>query len=270
MLKAVSFNYTEDKVEETIDDIVNDETGESNPNFVYSDEDDYVGLELPNIEKKEIVKEDIFDEPEVKEVKPLKLELKDDIEMDIVEEEVIPLTKMGRPMSLNKNGQPRKTRKPMSEEQKRVCAENLRRGREKKKLNSEENGDKLKINRDRMLRRKELIEKKKELELQKLENAVNGLEEVVEHTKPKPRRKKEEEPPTPRQSTTSNLSSDSIKQIQLDAILEYDALRKERKKIKKQNQLVENEKQKLRDSLTKEMSAIPKWKQAAGKWANYY
>ena len=99
---------------------------------------------------------------------------------------------------------------------------------------------------------------------------MNGLEEVVEHTKPKPRRKKEEEPPTPKQSTTSNLSSDSIKQIQLDAILEYDALRKERKKIKKQNQLVENEKQKLRDSLTKEMNAVPNWRTVAGRFQNYY
>ena len=170
--KAISFKFVDDQ----IDEIVNQETGESNPNFIYNDEpaDDYVGLDLPDISKKEIVKEDIFDEPEPKENK-MKLELVDDIE-DTTEEEQpeessseeeeevvkLPVRKIrrpiiskknikdpqiinvihelpkvqldskGKPIKLNKNGLPRKERKPMTDEQKQKCLDNLKKGREKR------------------------------------------------------------------------------------------------------------------------------------------
>ena len=170
MSKAISFKFVDDQ----IDEIVNQDTGESNPNFIYNDEpaDDYVGLDLPDISKKEIVKEDIFDEPEPN---TMKLELVDDIE-DTTEEEQpeessseeeeevvkLPVRKIrrpiiskkniqdpqiinvihelpkvqldskGKPIKLNKNGLPRKERKPMTEEQKQKCLDNLKKGREKK------------------------------------------------------------------------------------------------------------------------------------------
>ena len=274
MVKGLDFKYTEDK----IDEIVNNETGETNPNFIYSDdEEEEVGFDLPSIEKQQINEDDIFDAPEI-----VKLEIKSDLNvpMEIVEPKIIEeeelLTKAGKPLSVNKSGKPRKTRKPMTEEQKKVCVENLRRGREMRKSMTDENVDKRKVNQDRERRKRELIEKKKQLELEKLENVVQGLENVVEDTKPKPRKKKvveedlkEEEVIKPIKSN-SNLTSNDIKQLQLDAILEYDALRKERKKKKNQEKMIQQEKQKLRDSLSNEMKAVPNWRSTAGRFQGYY
>ena len=80
---------------------------------------------------------------------------------------------------------------------------------------------------------------------------------------------KEEEVIKPIKSN-SNLTSNDIKQLQLDAILEYDALRKERKKKKNQEKMIQQEKEKLRDSLRNEMKAVPNWRSTAGRFQGYY
>ena len=260
MSKAISFKFVDDQ----IDEIVNQDTGESNPNFIYNEEpaDDYVGLDLPDISKKEIVKEDIFDEPEPNK---MKLELVDDIE-DTTEEEQpeessseeeeevvkLPVRKIrrpiiakknlqepqiinvihelpkvqldskGKPIKLNKNGLPRKERKPMTEEQKQKCLDNLKKGREKKS-------------------------KQKAIQLEQ----------------------KQIEQPKQKQKQNS-ISKDLIKDAQLEAIMQYDSLRKARKKKKKEAQLVVDEQEKLKNTLRQEINNTPNWKQTAGKWSNYY
>tara|TARA_R110001599_G_scaffold71472_1_gene199416 strand:+ start:2612 stop:3391 length:780 start_codon:yes stop_codon:yes gene_type:complete len=259
MSKSISFKFVDDK----IDEIVNGDTGESNPNFIYNEEpaDDYVGLDLPDISKKEIVKEDIFDEPEPEE-KKIKLELVDDIEYTTEEEQIeesseeeevsapvrkirrpiiakknlqapqvinvihelpkVQLDSKGKPIKLNKNGLPRKERKPMTEEQKQKCLDNLKKGREKRS-------------------------KQKAIEVEQ----------------------KEIEQPKQKQKQTS-ISKQDLKEAQLDAIMQYDSLRKARKKKKKEAQLIVDEQEKLKNTLRQEINNTPNWKQTAGKWSGYY
>ena len=61
-----------------------------------------------------------------------------------------------------------------------------------------------------------------------------------------------------------------IKDAQLEAIMQYDSLRKERKKKKKEAQLIIDEQEKLKNTLRQEINNTPNWKQTAGRWSNYY
>tara|TARA_R110000782_G_scaffold138536_2_gene231092 strand:+ start:250 stop:1011 length:762 start_codon:yes stop_codon:yes gene_type:complete len=240
------------------DEDVNLETGEVNENFIYAEDEppeieDTLDLELPDVSKTEIVESDIFDEsseeeeldvqppdpvPIVKEVTEVKLP-----------ENIPPLTNQ----TLNKNGKPRKTRKPLTDQQRKVNLENLRLAREKRKQSK----GKAQLEKQKVIKKQTLLKQKEELDLELLEEEVSDKQEEVSQLK-QPVEKKNKK----------GLTPEEIKQIQLDAILEYDTLRKSRKAKKNEAKMIQAEKDQLKQNLQMEMKAG--WEKTAGKWSTYY
>ena len=240
------------------DEDVNLETGEVNENFIYAEDEppeieDTLDLELPDVSKTEIVESDIFDEsseeeeldvqppdpvPIVKEVTEVKLP-----------ENIPPLTNQ----TLNKNGKPRKTRKPLTDQQRKVNLENLRLAREKRKQSK----GKAQLEKQKVIKKQTLLKQKEELDLELLEEEVSDKQEEVSQLK-QPVEKKNKK----------GLTPEEIKQIQLDAILEYDTLRKSRKAKKNEAKMIQAEKDQLKHNLQMEMKQG--WETTAGKWSTYY
>ena len=76
-------------------------------------------------------------------------------------------------------------------------------------------------------------------------------------------------PSTPAEGTPTPkpaLTKEEIKDIQLNAIMEYDGLRKKRKAKKKEEQMIEQHKQELKNLVKKELG----WQDVSGKWSNCY
>ena len=240
------------------DEDVNLETGEVNENFIYAEDEppeieDTLDLELPDVSKTEIVESDIFDEsseeeeldvqppdqvPIIKEVAEVKLP-----------ENIPPLTNQ----TLNKNGKPRKTRKPLTDQQRKVNLENLRLAREKRKQSK----GKAQLEKQKVIKKQTLLKQKEELDLELLEEEVSDKQEEVTQLK-QPVEKKNKK----------GLTPEEIKQIQLDAILEYDTLRKSRKAKKNEAKMIQAEKDQLKHNLQMEMKQG--WETTAGKWSTYY
>ena len=248
------------------DEDVNLETGEVDPNFIYAEDEppeieDTLDLELPDISKTEIVESEIFDESseeeeldvqppdpvpivkEVAEVKPV-AEVK-------LPEDVPPLASVHQ--TLNKNGKPRKTRKPLTDQQRKVNLENLRLAREKRKQSK----GKAQLEKQKVMKKQTLLKQKEDLDLELLEEEVSDKQEEVSQLK-QPVEKKNKK----------GLTPEEIKQIQLDAILEYDTLRKSRKAKKNEAKMIQAEKDQLKQNLQMEMKAG--WETTAGKWSTYY
>ena len=243
----------------------NVDTGEVNQNFIYAEDEppeieDTIDLELPDISKTEIVESDIFDdqssggeteeELDVQPPDPVPI-VKQVTEVKPVEEvaEVKPPTNK----TLNKNGKPRKTRKPLTDEQRKVNLENLRLAREKRKNQK----GKSQIEKQKVIKKETLMKEKEELDLELLEEEVSDKKEEVTQMKQ----------PIEKQNK-KGLTPHEIKQIQLDAILEYDALRKTRKAKKNEEKMIQAEKDKLKHNLQMEMKKG--WEVTAGRWSNYY
>tara|TARA_R110000824_G_scaffold205325_2_gene390150 strand:+ start:191 stop:949 length:759 start_codon:yes stop_codon:yes gene_type:complete len=239
------------------DEDVNLETGEVDPNFIYAEDEppeieDTLDLELPDVSKTEIVESDIFDEsseeeldiqppdpvPIIKEVAEVKLP-----------ENIPPLANQ----TLNKNGKPRKTRKPLTDQQRKVNLENLRLAREKRKQSK----GKAQLEKQKVMKKQTLLKQKEELDLELLEEEVSDKQEEVSQLK-QPVEKKNKK----------GLTPEEIKQIQLDAILEYDTLRKSRKAKKNEAKMIQAEKDQLKHNLQMEMKQG--WETTAGKWSTYY
>jgi len=135
------------------------------------------------------------------------------------------------PKSEMSNAKPKKPRKPMTEEHKaklalareKAMASRKAKAEERKKMKALENEE------------KELVQKQKVKRVQKLKEEVEGLPEKS----------------TPHESATSNsgLTRQDLEEAQLDAIMKYEAMRKERKAKKKQEQAIEAEKQKMLNTI---------------------
>ena len=195
------------------DEDVNLETGEVDPNFIYAED------EPPEIED------------------TLDLELPDISKTEIVD----------------KNGKPRKTRKPLTDQQRKVNLENLRLAREKRKQSK----GKAQLEKQKVMKKQTLLKQKEDLDLELLEEEVSDKQEEVSQLK-QPVEKKNKK----------GLTPEEIKQIQLDAILEYDTLRKSRKAKKNEAKMIQAEKDQLKQNLQMEMKAG--WETTAGKWSTYY
>jgi hypothetical protein len=249
----------------------NVDTGEENPNFIYAEDEppeieDIIDLELPDISKTEIIESDIFDD-ESSEEEELDVQPPDPVpiiksvaEVKPVAEvkqvaEVKPVENIPPPsnQTLNKNGKPRKTRKPLTDQQRKVNLENLRLAREKRKNQK----GKSQIEKQKVIKKETLMKQKEELDLELLEEEVSDKKEEVTQMKQ----------PIEKQNK-KGLTPHEIKQIQLDAILEYDALRKTRKAKKNEEKMVQAEKDKLKQNLQMEMKQG--WEAVAGRWKTYY
>ena len=178
-----------------VPDDMDEETGEDNPQFVYDDE-----------EVKEA--EEVISKPEEAEINP---------SMNGINEEEIfeDIPK-----------KPKKKRKPMSEEHKaklkiareKAMAVKKAKALERKKLKDDE----------KMI--KDLQRKETELKRRSAENKVRDLEKELEAPPPTPEAKKE--PLQRQQSVAPSFTKKDLEEAQLTAIMKYEALRKERKKVK--------------------------------------
>ena len=201
-------------------EFVDESTGEENPNFVYTDEPELQDEPLPEVEhlipeKMPIEVNDIFDEkqnpilPESEDVGGLDSEppqIKTP-QISVVKE---PKKTKEKPVKLNKNGKPRKKRQ-YTEEQRQAMRERMLKVREM----SGKNKQKKQEQKAKEQKYKELMEKKKELE----------MEEVEEKLKKKAQPKTEKPKPPPQPA----LTKQDIKDIQLEAIMQYDGFTKTKK-----------------------------------------
>lgn len=238
-------------------EFVDESTGEENPNFVYTDEPELQDEPLPEVEhlipeKMPIEVNDIFDEkqnpilPESEDVGGLDSEppqIKTP-QISVVKE---PKKTKEKPVKLNKNGKPRKKRQ-YTEEQRQAMRERMLKVREM----SGKNKQKKQEQKAKEQKYKELMEKKKELE----------MEEVEEKLKKKAQPKTEKPKPPPQPA----LTKQDIKDIQLEAIMQYDGLRKQRKAKKKQEQQAKEYNENVKKQLKKELG----WKDIAGEYANCF
>lgn len=204
-----------------MDEPVNKETGEENPNFIYSDEEDFETYE----DEVEAKSESFIPEAKAKTIQ-------DDI---FEEDEPPPPSKVPKKeRKLTKNG---KERKPMSSEHK----EKLKQAREKAFLVKKQKAEERKKLKEQDAEEKNLLKLKKQKDIEKLKK------EVYEEPKPQaplpaPIREIIREP---------TLTKEDIEKAQLNAIMSYEKLRLARKEEKKKKQQEDAEMDKLRDKLMK-------------------
>lgn len=238
------FNFVDDEP-------VNTETGESQPNFVYEEEAppvEEVSLDIPSVEKEPIDTETIFDNQKKDIIKPTPPEAIP----ETIPESVPPTdlsqkqqkTRKTKEPKLNKNGRPRKKRE-YTEEQKQAMRERLVKARAQ-----------VGKNRSKKQEEKAQEQKYQQLKKQTRELKIKEMEQKVN----------QKDTPTPVPTPKPALTKEEIKEIQLNAIMEYDGLRKRRKAKKKEEQMVEAHKQELKNLVKKELG----WQSTAGKWSNCY
>ena len=189
---------------------IDGETEEENPNFKYEEE------ELPS---------DIEDN--IQEVMAEVTHEKEDLDLDeIFVKEEAPKPKE----KLTKKGVPRKKRPPMSDAHK----EKLKFAREKamisRKKNAKERAEAKSLDKEE----KELLTKQKVKRVKKLK------EEVEETDVPKV---------LPIKEPSLSFSKKDLEEVQLEAIMKYEALRKERKKVKQAKAVEDKVEQDFRDEL---------------------
>ena len=203
-----------------MDEPVNKETGEENPNFIYSDEEEFETYE---------------DEVEAKSESFIPQAKEKTIQDDIFEEDEPP-PKPKKERKLTKNG---KERKPMSAEHKAK----LQQAREKAFLVKKQKAEERKKLKEQDAEEKKLLKLKKQKDIEKLKK------EVYEEPKP------QAPPPAPvpvreiiREPT---LTKEDLEKAQLNAIMSYEKLRLARKEEKKKKQQEDAEMDRLRDKLMK-------------------
>jgi len=218
----VVFNFREEDMSE-----VDSETGEDNPNFIYEEDDEPTGAlqGLEIVDKPAINKDDIFEQSEEEEVEIIKESIKPEKKVIFKDNE--------KPLKPVKE---KKKRKPMSEEHKAK----LKIAREKamavRKANAIERKQMKAVDNEE----KELLKKQKVKRVQKLKKEVESDEDEIPV-------KKAREPSYP----TSTITKKDLEDAQLDAIMKYEAMRKQRKAEKKQAELVEKERLKMLNTINK-------------------
>ena len=205
---------------------------------------------LPEVKMDFIPSDEEADDDEVSDENDVVVEEK--IEMVIEEESIVPVAKSKREdmnvdeifnmpqkeVKLTKKGKPRKQRPPMSEEHK----EKLKFAREKAMASRKSKAKERKESKALDIEEKELLKKQKVKRVKKLKEEVDDETDEVN-----PNFVYED---TKKSSNKQSFSKEDLEDAQLNAILNYEKIRKERKKEKheklKQNADQEQLKQKLR------------------------
>lgn len=214
LLPTVKMDFIpSDDEEDNIIVSVNEETGEENPQFEYEEKDDNI---IPDVKKKseDMNVNEIFNMP--------------DSAPSGTEEDAPKLTKRGKP---------RKKRPPMSEEHKAK----LKVARDKALAVRRKNAAEKKELKDLQKQEKELIKKNQIKKVNKLKEEI-GDEEAPEPIK-EPIKKREASYPT------STITKKDLEEAQLEAIIKYETIRKQRKKEKQERMKHENEQKLVRDTL---------------------
>lgn len=234
----VQFDFEPDSIPENIPPSLDDV-----PSLNMSIEDDYDTheLELPSIEKKEIIEDEIFQMPDNLAVRPTYLPP----QRPAPEKPV-------RRKGVNKDGT---QRKPMSEEHKQKLALAREKAKialeEKKKVRAEEKALEL--------QEKELLKKQKVKRVQKLKEEVESDCEAA--------------PPSTKTPTIqqSNFTMEDIQKAQFNAIMSYEALRKARKEEKKKEQMLEKQREDMRRTI--QQHTQPKryqYRDGSNRWDQCY
>ena len=204
------------------------ETEEENPQFVYDDNETQSGEEvvevndaksqfIPKPSKNEIFEEEIFHDI------PKKVKARKSIVEEVQKEEAFAKQEEEKPPTKEKE---KKKRKPMTEKAK------LKLAREKAYQARLVNSEARKKDKAMEKEEKELLKLKKVKDLQKLKKSV------MEEEEPKVVIKKEKQ-----------LTKEDLQEAQLQAIMKYEYLRKERKEVKKKAQEEAEHNQKVRAKL---------------------
>ena len=237
----VLFNFQEEDI--------NKETGEENPNFVYDDDEpsEKKQEELIKIEEKEeIISKDIFDDmPDNIAVIP------DEIKEELMEEG-IPLTPKVPEKPL-KPVKEKKKRKPMSEEHKQKLAL----AREKAMIVRKAKAEEKKKMKALDTEEKELLKTQKIKRVKKLKEDVDSDDSEVQKSKPS----------APVGITT--FTKKDLEDAQYDAIMKYDAVRKQRKKEKKEAEMIERDKQKMLNTIQKATGSYS-YRDGSNRWDSCY
>jgi len=155
--------------------------------------------------------------------------------------------KAEKPVRLNKNGLPRKKR-VYTDAQREAMRVRMLKARESRGKND-------KIRKEK----KEILKKHKELKEKTIEQEVQDMENKLT---------KKNNPQAIPQPAKQSFTKEDIQDAQLNAIVEYEKIRKQRKVKKKQEQLIAQEKQALKELVKREMNQS--WESVAGKYAGCY
>ena len=148
------------------------------------------------------------------------------------------------------NAKPKKPRKPMTEEHKaklalareKAMASRKAKAEERKKMKALENEEKELVKKQRVKR----VQKLKE-EVDRLDRGSSNQRDAEGSEEPK---ETIESPPKSQQSIDHhNLTRKDLEEAQLEAIIKYEAMRKERKAKKKEEQIIEAEKQRMLNTI---------------------
>ena len=138
-------------------------------------------------------------------------------------------------VKLTKKGVPRKKRPPMSEEHKQKLALAREKAMESRKKKA---ADK-KVQKALELEEKELLKKQKHKRVQKLKEEVEATESP----------NGEEAPPQPTKSNSNFFTKEQLEEAQLNAIINYEKIRKTRKAEKKEQQKKDMEQEALKQTI---------------------
>jgi len=252
-------------------DFVDPDTGEENPNFIYTDvpemndteEEEIDVVEHLTPEKEDIDINSIFDKAmnDVGGLDTIETEIPEGVpEISLVKSPkktpnktpVISQVKSNvKPVKLNKNGQPRKKR-VYTDAQREAMRERMKKAREQSGKNKAK-------------KQEEKAQEKKYKELKKQKKLLE-MDEIEEKIKKKKEPKKEPAPAPAPAPAPKGLSREELKQAQFDAILQYETLRKQRKAKKKQEEQIQQYKKDVENSLKKELG----WRDVAGEYADCF
>ena len=242
----VLFNFQEEDI--------NKETGEENPNFVYDDDDEPSEKKQEELikieEKEEIISKDIFDDM------PDNIAVIPDEIKEVLMEEGIPLKKDKgtnlKPVK-EKPVKEKKKRKPMSEEHKQKLAL----AREKAMIVRKAKAEEKKKMKALDTEEKELLKTQKIKRVKKLKEDVDSDDAEVPKSKPSP------------SVGITTFTKKDLEDAQYDAIMKYDAVRKQRKKEKKEAEMVERDKQKMLNTIQKATGSYS-YRDGSNRWDNCY
>jgi len=141
----------------------------------------------------------------------------------------------------------KKKRKPMSEEHKAKLAISREKALARRKYLAEQR--KIEKAQAQLLKDQDQLLKQKEMDkkLKDLQNKADSLQEPTIS---------EKEPPQKKSQSLQGLSLEQIEQVQLNAIMSYEAVRKKRKEEKKKKQSEDKAKQDIMNTIKK---AQPSW-----------
>lgn len=230
----------EDKPSEK-DDLLADVPLDDSDNEVNSEANNEVdGLDMGFVAKPKPDITDIFDD------KP------EPVEPEPVEPEPVPVVKVVKEdIPLAEPKKQKKKRKPMSEEHKAKLAISREKALARRKYLAEQR--KIEKAQAQLLKDQEQLLKQKEMDkkLKDLQSKADSLQEPTIS---------EKEPPVAQAKTKSQslqgLSLEQIEQVQLNAIMSYEAVRKKRKEEKKKKQSEDKAKQDIMNTIKK---AQPSW-----------